>query len=419
MSNTKLATFRIDEQTWEQFITRAKEAGSNATNVLTQTIHSYLDGQKIAESESQPGIYLAIAPDNQITYIDRAVKSAQWLPPYQLRQSDSRYEWVQSTDHTLLSAIEDVLIAAFQPPLNFRPKTQSTPLEFQIDKDPYHIPTEIAAKIQHLLTSGFSTLDILSSLESLSQPKPHIQVPPEPPSQPDTIPQVDNAIVQHLEALTQSIINLKQDVNQRIDAVETQFKQHRKVKEFSPKSEKIQEQTPQLLKGTASLDELPKHPESTRSLATRWQISEKTLTRQRQRYEKRPEGFFQYSLKKEQGKFAWIYDTNNQLFYAVTELPESTKKPEDSTPGATIHSTKDTTKDLDLPKPLTAEQLGHRFRNPKTHRPISGRSIEKALKRHENPEDFAQYCRQRDPEGYGWQFDENTKVFMVIETART
>jgi hypothetical protein len=339
---------------------------------------------------------------------------------------------VQATDPTLLSALEDVLIAAFEPPLNFRPKTPSTPPPApHIDKNPCHIPPELAAKVQQLLTSGVSTLDILSALESLSQPEPtpHIHVQPEPTpepqpepqSQPDTIPQVDNAIVKHLEALTQSIITLKQDVNQRIDAVETKLKQRQTVKPSSPspKPEKIQTQTPKLVKGTATLDQLPKHPETTRSLAKRWQITEKTLTRQRQRYEKRPEGFFQYSLEKEHGKFAWIYDQKHQLFYAVTELPESTKKPEDSTPGATIHSTKDAIKDLDLPKPLTAEQLGHRFRNPKNHRPISGKAIEMALRRHNNPDDFANYCRQRDPDGFGWQFDKHAKVFVVIETART
>ncbi len=54
--------------------------------------------------------------------------------------------------------------------------------------------------------------------------------------------------MKHLEALTQSIITLKQDVNQRIDSVETQVKQRQKVKEFSPKSEKIQEQIPQIFK---------------------------------------------------------------------------------------------------------------------------------------------------------------------------
>jgi hypothetical protein len=79
--------------------------------------------------------------------------------------------------------------------------------------------------------------------------------------------EVDNAVVKHLEALTQSIITLKQDVNQRIDAVETKVKQRQIVKPSSPKSEKIQAQTPQLLKGTATLDQLPQHPETTRSTA--------------------------------------------------------------------------------------------------------------------------------------------------------
>jgi hypothetical protein len=44
-------------------------------------------------------------------------------------------------------------------------------------------------------------------------------------------------------------------------------KQRQIVKPSSPKSEKIQAQTPQLLKGTATLDQLPEHPETTRSTA--------------------------------------------------------------------------------------------------------------------------------------------------------
>ncbi|HEY9833554.1 MAG TPA: hypothetical protein V6D26_23585 [Stenomitos sp.] len=116
-----------------------------------------------------------------------------------------------------------MLIQAFDPPLNFRPKTQSAHPEppTPIDQDPNPIPSDIAAKIQELLVRGMPSTDILNALDSLSLPQPPIEVKPEP--------QVDNAIIKHLEALTQSITTLTQEVkvkvNQRIDAVETQVKQ--------------------------------------------------------------------------------------------------------------------------------------------------------------------------------------------------
>lgn len=316
-----------------------------------------------------------------------------------------------------------MLINAFDPPLNFRLKTLSTPPEPQTDQQPNNVPPAITAKIQQLLTSGIPSTDILKALNSLSQPPNEVKAEPTPTHeiksqpQPDLTPQVDNAIIKHLEALTQSITTLKEEVNQRIDTVETKLKQPQKVKETSPKSENKDAQIQKKIKGTASLDQLPKQPESTRGLAKRWQISEKTLTRQRQRYENRPDGFFQYSLSKEQGQFGWIYDANNQLFYAVTELPKNLKKSETPAPDSTMKFTKDATKDF--PKPLTAEQLGHRFRNPQNQRPISGRGIEMALKRHKDPDDFAKYCQERDPNGYGWQFDEQQKLFLCTGKATT
>jgi len=75
--------------------------------------------------------------------------------------------------------------------------------------------------------------------------------------------------------------------------------------------------------GTATPDELPSFPETTRSLADRWGISPSVLTRQRQRYHDRPRGFFEYSLTKEDGLFGWFYDSQDQLFYPIIHFPDS------------------------------------------------------------------------------------------------
>jgi hypothetical protein len=75
--------------------------------------------------------------------------------------------------------------------------------------------------------------------------------------------------------------------------------------------------------GTATPDELPSFPETTRSLADRWGISPSVLTRQRQRYHDRPRGFFEYSLTKEDGLFGWFYDSTEQLFYPIIHFPDS------------------------------------------------------------------------------------------------
>jgi len=83
------------------------------------------------------------------------------------------------------------------------------------------------------------------------------------------------------------------------------------------------ENTPAPLCGTATPDELPSFPETTRSLAGRWGISPSVLTRQRQRYHDRPRRFFEYSLTKEDGLFGWFYDSQDQLFYPIIHFPHS------------------------------------------------------------------------------------------------
>ena len=93
--------------------------------------------------------------------------------------------------------------------------------------------------------------------------------------------------------------------------------------EVNTVDEDTPENTPAPLCGTATPDELPSFPETTRSLANRWGISPSVLTRQRQRYYDRPHGFFEYSLTKEDGLFGWFYDSTEQLFYPIIHFPDS------------------------------------------------------------------------------------------------
>lgn len=443
--NSKLATFRIDEQLWEQFGSKAKEAGDTASAILLRAVRSYLNGveQKLTntESGSVPSIYLAIAPDHQILYIDRAINSPQWSPPYQLRQTDARFEWLSSSDSSLLSALEDVLISAFDPPLNFRPKSQSQPSVALVAEEPrYTLPPEIGAKVEHLLSNGFTALDVLRVLDQLSQPqietkpelKPELireskteaETPPqpqpapeqEPPSSPT--PQIDNAVLQHLEALTQSVTKLQEQFNDRISAVEQKLKKKPKKLSQPSKPQDKDAPKPKQFKGTASLDQIPQQPENTRALAKRWGISDKILTRQRQRYQDRPDGFFHYSLEKEGGKFGWIYDPDHQLFYALTELPNSLRSAQSKAiakkdkPHSNTSTPKSDTSPQSLPVPLTAAELGQRFISPKTGKPISARGIVQAVKR-SDPQSFAEYCRKRDPDGLAWRYDHKIARFIV------
>jgi hypothetical protein len=323
-----------------------------------------------------------------------------------------------------LSPLEDCLIDAFSPPLNFRPK-QVTITEQPCPHPGSDCPPEIGAKVQQLLTSGFSSLDILNTLELLSQTQTAVKPLPKP--LPEPLPQTDAVILQHLKTLTQSMSALQQQVHSRITALEEKVKQSRPLEDESRPVPK-KEPEPKCLQGTAALDEIPKHPENTHNLAKRWGITDKVLTRQRLRYLNRPDGFFQYSLKKEQGKFGWIYDTKNQLYYALTELPSSVHSTPTATATEAIASPNQPTTPTPaapeappdaeaipkaLPSPLTAAQLGQRFISPKTGQPISAKGIERAINRHD-PDSFAQYCRQRDPNGFAWTLRNSDKLFVCI-----
>jgi hypothetical protein len=88
----------------------------------------------------------------------------------------------------------------------------------------------------------------------------------------------------------------------RLEALETKQIQPKSKPQSASKPAKdkkpiatIEEPKPQALRGSATLDEIPQQPETTSTLAKRWQMTAKTLTRQRQRYEGRPDSFFIYS----------------------------------------------------------------------------------------------------------------------------
>ncbi len=46
--NTKLATFRIDQLLWDQFLAKTKASRHTATTVLLNAVHLYLDGHSHA-----------------------------------------------------------------------------------------------------------------------------------------------------------------------------------------------------------------------------------------------------------------------------------------------------------------------------------------------------------------------------------
>jgi hypothetical protein len=119
-------------------------------------------------------------------------------------------------------------------------------------------------------------------------------------------------------------------------------------------------------------------------------MTSKSLTRQRQRYENRPDGFFTYSLEKEEGQFGWVYDAQNQFFYAALESPTSTTPSASSEPQLSLNSGK----------------LAKRFN--------IGSSTIRNAKRKMSPDEFADYSRQLDPDGLTWHFNQQTKKYETF-----
>ena len=119
-------------------------------------------------------------------------------------------------------------------------------------------------------------------------------------------------------------------------------------------------------------------------------MTSKYLTRQRQRYEGRPDGFFTYSLEKEEGRFGWVYDPPNQFFYAALEPPTSLNLNASSEPQLSLNSGK----------------LAKRFG--------IGSSTIRNAKRTKSPEEFANFSQQHDPDGLAWRFNQETKHYETL-----
>jgi hypothetical protein len=234
----------------------------------------------------------------------------------------------------------------------------------------------------------------------------------EPPSITDSSFELLQTIANRLEAL-ESASSSRSRSNTEKKKTDTKSKTKAKIETTEKKA---QTPTPaQSLIGTASIEQIPQHPETTSTLAKRWRITPKTLTRQRQRYENKPEDFFKYSLNKEQGKFGWIYDPEQMLFYAVTEFTEFA----DSGYSPNLESKQPEAIPTEFPSPpkpltLTLEQLAQRFTNPRTGKPLSPRAIQTELRRVGNSDKFAAYCRLRDQDGLAWTYNHDDNLFISL-----
>jgi hypothetical protein len=238
----------------------------------------------------------------------------------------------------------------------------------------------------HLFLPHWSSVeDIHIALDSINRPNQ-----PQEPSHTDSI-------LLGIEAIN----NTLQHFSTRLEALET--KQTKPKSSLKPaKEKKLKSESepqspaappPQVVKGSATLDEIPQQPEITSTLAKRWKMTSKSLTRQRQRYEDRPDGFFTYSLEKEEGRFGWVYDAQNQFFYAALESPTS------STPGASTQPQ----------QPLLSLNSGQLAKRLKM-----GSSTIRNFKRTRSPQEFADYCCQHDPDGFTWRFNEETKQYETF-----
>jgi len=223
----------------------------------------------------------------------------------------------------------------------------TTPTPARPRKEPtkvVRLPQSICDRLIPLL-SDIGTDAVLTLLsQNLSQSQQLQQSPDKVNSDPPNLLETLSIVLRRLDALEQFVFH---DHNQSCDTVKDStaassvtFPPDSKLSkkgsedftaapvEVNTVDEDTPENTPAPLCGTAicgtaTPDELPSFPETTRSLAARWGISPSVLTRQRQRYHDRPRGFFEYSLSKEDGLFGWFYDSQDQLFYAVIHFPDS------------------------------------------------------------------------------------------------
>ncbi|MDZ8228286.1 MAG: hypothetical protein RMY00_35765, partial [Nostoc sp. ChiVER01] len=394
-------------------------------------------------------IFLAIAPDNQILYIDRGVPQ-HWNPPYSLRNADADYrlEFLTASDSSIVAPIEDALVKTFKPPFNFEIN-----LDKDIDKElqsaaavSIPIPLHLSDRIHSLLTNGLSPEDIHHALNTLHSHSKKSETNLNLNSNSST-EQINSAIASlanltdRISALEENLTQLQLTNSQKHSTAEldtnTTAQNQTKPKSLTIDPNPKPKPLPVPLKGTASVNELPS-PLGTTELAQRLEISVKRLEKVRSQHKDSTEGFFKYTFKKEKGKFGWIYDPTKRLHIPYLELPilklptitplnaatseeiqtlptpsDLTEKPKSTT--TKLQTEKSTTKSKSTkkhkPKPLpdlNQSQLAKRFGvNPST---LSRKRLSFSSG-YISAQDFDFWCRSKDPDNFAWTYSEDSQDY--------
>lgn len=484
-SKVRLGTFRIPENTWKDFVAKARSNGDNASSILLNTVHAYLSNQEnpdsastIAISSTKPSskfsnpapaiaaspttsltpstnsslsILLAIAPDNQILYIDRGIPQ-NWNPPYHLRntntKADYRLEFLTASDSSILSPIEDALVKTFEPPFNFKTKTSldahiHEPLQSTTAAS---IPLHISDRIHALLSNGLSPEDIHHALNSLHSHSKKSETDRNPNPNTLNTEQINSAIASltkitnRISALEENLVQLQLTNSQKATPTatatttqpntDTTDKNQTKPESLTLATDKHTQPLP--LKGTASVKELPT-PLGTTELALRLKISVKRLEKVRSQYKDSTEGFFKYTLNKENGKFGWVYEPTKRLHIPYLEVPTTvtaapptakeiqtlpapsdiTEKPESTTTKLQTEKLATKSKSTNKPKPqplpdLNQSQLAKRFGvNPST----LSRKRSSFLDGYISAQDFDSWCRTKDPDNFAWTYSDDSQNY--------
>lgn len=530
-SKIRLGTFRIPENTWKDFVAKARSSGDNASSILLNTVHAYLNSEVNSHSPMTPiaistiptptsnpapaiaaealattssstlstnsnspiSILLAIAPDNQILYIDRGIPQ-HWSPPYQLRNTnanasthphpDYRLEFLTPSDSSILPPIEDALVKTFKPTFNFNFKTN---LDSHIDNindidkqlqpttAAASIPLHISDRIHSLLTNGLSPEDIHHALNTLHFHSQKSETNPDQnPNLHSHSKQINSAIAtlanisNRISALEENLMLLQPTISTNstislepnLEAKPTTTRANTDTtvpdqNQTKPKSLTLptdqHTQSPSTtnpkrlslpllpLKGSASVKQLPS-PLGTTDLAQRLKITVKRLEKVRSQYKNSTEGFFKYTLNKENGKFGWIYDPTKRLHTPYLEVPttvttaskeiQTSPNPSDVDKKSHSTATKLQTEKLDtkskstqklkpkpqplpllLPLPLPAlnqSQLAKRFG-------LNSSSLSRKRSSFSNgyisAEDFDSWCRSKDPDNFTWAYSEDSQDY--------
>ena len=490
-SKIRLGTFRIPENTWKDFVAKARSNGDNASSILLNTVHAYLNNEVNSHSPTQAiaissktlsfnpastptiaisktptnpssntapnptiapsanpspnssiSILLAIAPDNQILYIDRGIPQ-HWNPPYHLRNphADYRLEFLTASDSSILSSIEDALVKTFKPPFNFKAKTN---LDGHLDEHllpaAASIPLHISDRIHSLLTNGLSPEDIHRALNTLHL---HSKISEtDPNSNTQNTEQINSAITSlakitdRISALEDNFIQVQLTNSQKHTTSEpntdTTAQNQTKPKSLTLNPDPKPKPLPLPLKGTASIKELPS-PLGTTELAQRLKISVKRLEKVRTQYKDSTVSFFKYTFNKENGKFGWIYDPTKRLHIPYLEVP-TTLTAGTAKEIQTLHTAPAaniTEKTESIPPKLQTEKLATKSKSTKKSKPqllpdlnqsqlakrfgLNHSTLSRKRSSFSNgyisAQDFDSWCRSKDPDNFIWTYSEDSQNY--------